>query len=814
MCACRCRQPLVIFIALFASWFGAKGQIVLPGTPSVNFSSGFLGAGSSLALNEASGTGTPSLDGSKLELTDGGDREARSAYYVNPVDIAQFQTQFEFQIMNPSADGFTFCIQRDSTTATGARGGCLGYAGIRNSLAIAFNLYNPAPLAVSTTGLYTNGAAQRYVTPPAIAVRAASGIDFHSGHVMRVILTYVEGTLNEQITDLTTNAVFTQEYTIDIPAVIGATSGNPTAYVGFTAGTGGATSIQEILNWTFNGQPAGVGDVLKYRADLGDSGQYLTETMLSATNVNATNFGKLFSYSVDGQVYAQPLYKAAVPITTGAYAGTTRNVVFVATEHDSLYAFDADGTAGSGPLWQTSFINPANGVTTVPADDYGGGISPECGITSTPVIDPTTNTIYVCAKTKEIVAGSNNYIYRLHAINISNGLERAGSPVLIANTIATLVGTGTNTKVSSFQYVSGPTVTGAGAGSVNGQITFNALRANQRPALVLCNGIVYIEAASNGDIAPFHGWVLGYNATTLQNTAAWNDTPDGTDGGIWQSGAGLVTDSNGYLYCSTGNGTFKQPTYSAPDASYIQGDFGESCVKLAIDYVYNSSAKQNYNGWGLKVVDYFTPYNQEYLSNSDFDLGSGGLLLLPDSAGSVSHPHLLITIGKQGTIYMVDRDKMGEYNANMDHVVQELLGVHFGSWDSAAYYNNFFYYWPGNPRSTNQGHSFAITSGTFTPAAVTPDSFDHPCASPIVSGSGSSDPNAVVWCVGASPLNGAGRLCAYTASAFSDEIYTSDQAAGSRDAVGSTVHFELPIVVKGCVYVPTAAALVVYGLLR
>ncbi len=451
----RCHQCTVFFAALFAVFSGAKAQ-------TIDFSGGFLTSGTSLALNHSSGTGNPSLDGSKLELTDGGNGESRSAFYTMEVDISKFQTQFDFQILNPKADGFTFCIQRDASTAVGRGGGSLGYAGIPNSIAIKFDIYPN----VSTTGLYANGAAPLDAIPPGVDVKGASGIDFHSGHVMRVVLTYFDGTLNEQITDLTTNAVFTREYTIDIPATIGSPSGNPTAYVGFTAGTGAGTSIQEILDWTYTGLPAGIADVLKYRSDLGYTGQYITETTLSATNVNATHFGKLFSYSVDGQVFAQPLYESGVPITTGSYQGTTRNVVFVATENDSVYAFDADGTAGSAPLWQTNFLDPANGVTAVPNTDAGSSsIAPVIGITGTPVIDPTTNTIFVCAKTKEIVSGTNHYVHRLHAIDLSSGSEKPGSPTLIADTVATLTGAGANTRVTSFTYVSGPTVIGAGAGA-------------------------------------------------------------------------------------------------------------------------------------------------------------------------------------------------------------------------------------------------------------------------------------------------------------------------------------------------------------
>lgn len=817
-------RSIVVFAALFSLLSAGKAQIVFSGTPTINFSNGFLNAGKSITVNHTSGTGNASLDGSKLKLTDGGLGESRSAFYSTEVDISKFQATFDFQITDPVADGFTFCIQRDKPSAVGQGGGSLGYNGIGWSMAIKFDLFNDKPGGVSTTGLFLNGAPPIEMLHPGIDVKAASGIDFHSRHVMRVILTYVEGTLNEQITDLTTNAVFTHEYTVDLPAAMGCTAANPTAYVGFTAGTGDATSIQEIPDFTFYGLPPGVADVLKFRGDPGDTGQYLTETTLSATNVNSTNFGLAFDYPVDGLIYTQPLYKYALPITTGSYSGTTRDVVFVATSHDSLFAFDADNSAGSAPLWQTSFINPANGVTAVPSVDIEA-YYPECGITGTPVIDPTTNTLYVCAKTLEVVSGTDHFVYRLHAINISDGSEIPGSPALMADTIATLAGTGTATTVSSFSYVSGPTVVGSGTGSVNGEVFFNALRQSQRAALTLVNGVVYVASASNDDIGPYHGWVLGYNATTLQNVAAWNDTPNGTEGGIWQSGAGLVSDSNGDLYFCTGNGTFTKPAYDGTTGSYINGAYGDSCVKLAVDSVYNTAANQNSNGWGLKVANYFTPFNQAYLDTVDGDLGSGGILLLPDSAGSAAHPHLLVFAGKEGRLYLVDRDQMGQFNSSADQVVQELANA-FGtsttgilaSFDTAGYYNGVFYYMAaqgGKVGALEPGMSFTIAGGSFTASLHTPDSMAYSGASPIISGTGSKDPNAIVWCLSSALVPGGdSQLNAYDASHFNQEIYTSAQAADSRDAVGLTCHFALPTVANGRVYLGTKTNLLVYGLLN
>ncbi|HEX4086950.1 MAG TPA: fibronectin type III domain-containing protein [Chthoniobacteraceae bacterium] len=544
------------------------------------------------------------------------------------------------------------------------------------------------------------------------------------------------------------------------------------------------------------------GNVTTFHNDAASTGQYLSEPLLSATNVNSTNFGKLFSYSADGQVYTQPLYVANVAITTGSYSGTTHNVVYVATQNDSVYAFDADYNAGAGPLWQVNFLDAANNVTTVPSGDVDStDINPQIGITGTPVIDLAANTLFVCAKTKEVIAGNNHYIFRLHVLDLGSGAEKPGSPVVIADTI-------TN-DLATYTFVSGPTVSGTGDGSVSGQVTFNALRQNQRPALVLVNGVVYVAFASHGDIAPYHGWILGYSATNYQLVAAWNANPNGADTGIWQSGGCLASDSNGDLYFMTGNGTFIQPTYDSPSDSYINGSYGDSFVHLTVDTVCDSSTNQNSNGWGLKVASYFTPYNQAALSGADQDLGAGAVMLLPDSAGSVAHPHLIVGGGKAGTLYMADRDNMGGYNDSIDPVVEEQIKAINSFFSTPGYFNGVIYVTPGT--GNGNAKSFPIGSGSFSAAsAVTPDTFGFPGASPCFSGTSATDPNAIVWCLDGG--NGSNQLRAYTASNFSNEIYTSAQAANNRDATGGTCKFAPPTIANTRVYVPTSSGLIAYGL--
>jgi hypothetical protein len=450
----------------------------------------------------------------------------------------------------------------------------------------------------------------------------------------------------------------------------------------------------------------------------------------------------------------------------------THNVIYVATEHDSVYALDADSNQ---VLWQVSFINPSQGVYTVPAGDVSGkDLVPEIGITSTPVIDPSTssNTIYVVASTKELINGSYQYFQRLHALDLGSGIERSGSPTVISALVAG---------------------TGAGHNAQN-QIPFSPLKENQRPALLLLNNTIYIAWGSHNDGVPFHGWVAAYDENSLQPVAAFISTPNATEGGIWQGGAGPAADSNGNIYVATSNGPF--------DAGSGGLDFGDSFLRL-----------NPITGIGT-VADYFTPFNQATLGIHNIDLGSGGILVLPDQPGP--YPHLFLGGGKGDTIYLVNRDNMGGYSPTQDQVVQELVNifppnaVDSGIRGVSAFFNGTIY----TGAIADHVKTYALSNGLLStiPLTASAHAFYYPGVSPAISANGSSQ--AITWVLetGGYSNSTPAVLWAFDAANLGFPLYNS-KTVPARDAAGAAVKFTVPTVANGKVYVPAEYELDVYGLL-
>jgi hypothetical protein len=488
------------------------------------------------------------------------------------------------------------------------------------------------------------------------------------------------------------------------------------------------------------------------------TGQNLNEVALTTGNVNQNQFGKLFTRSVDGNLYAQPLY---VPnVTTGS---GTDNVVYVATENDSVYAFDADGTVSS-PLWQTSFLT--GGAQPLDTTDVNcTNITPVYGITSTPVIDSATNTMFVLARTKTGTSGDYTYYQTLYAVDIVTG--------------AILQSVQVQASVSSH----GKT------------INFNTLTQNQRAGLLLANGVVYIGWASHCDNEPYFGWVIGYNETTLQQSGVFNTTPDGVEGGIWQGGGALAADANGNIFVTTANGTY--------DASMGGEDYGDSVLKLtATDGV-------------LSVGDSFTPWNQANLSSLDWDLGAGGTMLLPDQAGS--YPHVMLAGGKGSAVYELNRDSLGGFNTSQDQnllTVPTAIGADvIGAGNRAAgpaYWQEQVYYTGSN--SFPQQFSIQGSLISTVPIAQSNKLFGYPGGSPVVSAN--SNNNGIVWIIETDKFgsNGNAILRAFDAANISRELYDTSQNS-ARDGAGPAVKFTAPTVANGKVYVGTQTELNVYGLL-
>lgn len=510
------------------------------------------------------------------------------------------------------------------------------------------------------------------------------------------------------------------------------------------------------------------------------TGQNLGETILTLQNVGPSTFGKVFSYSVDGQIYAQPLYVPNVSIPGQG----THNVVYVATQNDSVYAFDADGLSPTA-LWQVSLVNPAAGITPVTCTRSGTpnpycSVYPYAGILSTPVIDASTNTMYLVARSEN----NGEFYQTLHALDITTAAEKFGGPINITGSVP-----------------------GTGYDSKNGIITFPKNIAIQRSGLLLVNGKVYI-----GWAGVWHGWIMAYEAQTLKRKRILNTTPDAWKGGVWASGNGFAADANGDIYVAVADGTF--------DVNTGGSDYGDSLVKFDA---------------ALNVLDYFTPLDQSCRASNDMDLGSGGPMLLPTQPGNV--PNELLISGKGGSpcdldpalspIYLLNVDDLGEYNATQDQDVQEVATAPGGYWSSPAYWQSAggaYVYFAGTTADDGKGDylkMFSVTNGLLSTAPVAESTNIFPVgATPSISANGTA--NGIVWAVerpdalGVLPGMGMAVLYAYDATNVANMLYDSGSVLSQgvpRDRGGCANKFAVPTIANGRVYVGTQNELDVFGLL-
>lgn len=516
--------------------------------------------------------------------------------------------------------------------------------------------------------------------------------------------------------------------------------------------------------------------VFTYHNNQARDGSNSQEYALTTSSVKSSTFGKLFSCAVDGTAYTQPLWVPALNI-----GGSVRNAFFVATQHDTAYAFDADAKPCQ-QLWHVNLLDNAHGGTAgegpVPTADVGNGfqdIQPEIGVTGTPVIDPATNTLYLLSKSE---GPAGTFHHRLHALDLLTGNEKFGGPVAVS-----------------------ASVPGTGDGSVAGVLSFHQQNEHQRSGLALVNGVVYIVWASHEDRDPYHGWVIAYDASDLSQLSVLTVNPDGSRSGVWMAGGAPAVDDSANLYLSTGNGTFDADSNTAPNQ-----DYGDSILKIG-------------TASGLTVDDWFTPFNQAILNAWDLDVASAGMALLPDQTSGP--PHLLVAGGKEGRIYLLDRDNMGGYcgicNVSDTNVLQSFLAAPaiFGT---PAFWNNHLYL--GGTGDNLRAFPFSTASGLFDTVASSHSatSFPFPGPTPSVSSQGAN--NGIVWAIDTSHYGvpssfglGPAVIHAYDAANLATELWNSSQAANNRDRAGDAVKFAVPTVANGKVYAGTRTEIDVYGLL-
>jgi outer membrane protein assembly factor BamB len=508
--------------------------------------------------------------------------------------------------------------------------------------------------------------------------------------------------------------------------------------------------------------------VTTWHNDNSRSGANTSETILTPANVNAQTFGKRMVFPVQGWVVAQPLYVPGVNIK-----GTLHNVVYIATEHDQVYAFDVD----SGQmLWQKNFLSPPPPgivINTVSSQELNCDDIAEIGVSATPAIDTSTGTMYVVAKTKQIdlQSGQVTYHQALHALDMTTGRNKVEPRQIVAS------------------------VPGNGTGSVGGVLNFDPFITAQRPALLLYDKGVIAAFGSHCDLYAYHGWLMGFNKRSLTRRGVMADTPNGYEGGFWGGGSGPAADSSGSIYVATANGYF--------DADKDGIDYGDTVLRLNWDF----------DDRAFTVMDYFTPWDQLTLDQKDRDLGSGGVLLLPDQPGT-QYPHLLVQAGKEGTIDLVNRDNMGHFHSGDDSQIVQTIPSAVGSiWGGPAFWNNNIYFGPKNDHLKAFSFDPIAQRISLTYTSRSPESFLRPGPTPSVSANGAT--NGIVWISETDTYVGGGAavLRAYDATNLANELYNSNQNPG-RDAAGVAVEMAIPTIVDGHVFVGAQNEVDMYGLLQ
>ncbi|HET9390165.1 MAG TPA: hypothetical protein VFO44_11015 [Steroidobacteraceae bacterium] len=553
-------------------------------------------------------------------------------------------------------------------------------------------------------------------------------------------------------------------WTVDGVAGGNATVGQVSSTGLYTAGTAAGVHLvvaTSVANTTQTAQATvavtSLAGVYSYHNDLARDGANIQEYALTASNVNSQSFGKRASCPVDGAVYAQPLWVANVTVQ-----GVKHNVVYVATQHDGLFAFDADASPCS-KLWSVSLIDTAHGGTSgeVPVDstligDGFGDTQPEVGVTGTPAIDPATSILYVVSKSMN--SGGTTFFQRLHAIDLTTGNEKTGAPIAISGTFA-------------------------GTGSGSSTVSFDPHLEHQRPGLAFVNGTVYIAWASHEDKGPWYGWMMGYkyNGTSFTQASIINVAPNTQEAGIWMSGGAPAADSSNHLYVLTGNGGFDANSSSAPN-----NDYGDSLLQLTTD---------------LHVQQYFTPADQLADSQNDKDFGAGGAALLADLPAGNTVTHALICGGKDHDLYVINRDMLGGF----DGPTVQVIDMGSAIFQTAAFWNNNFYI--STVGAALRAYHLNTTTVLFAPGSSSSHHYGFPGATPSVSASSASQ-NGIVWsidsnkyCTLNSPGCGPAVLYAHDASNLASELWNSSLASG--DAAGNAVKFTVPTIANGAVFIGT-----------